>query len=345
MKCKRSTDGRKLSSETKEELRIRVVHQVRSGASPEELAKTLDINPRTIYRWLERFHYGGEDALRNKAKPGRPPKLDWMQMSWLAKLVRDNNPLQLNFPFALWTLAMIREVIRREFDVRLSEVSVGRIMRTLGFTPQRPLKRAYEQNPVLVERWRREEFPQIQRQAKRDNALIFFADESGIRSDYHRGRTWAPEGKTPVVKRAGARFSLNMLSAISAQGQMRFMVHEGTATADTFCAFLERLATGVEQKIFLVVDGHRIHRAKKVQAFLETLNGKITLFFLPPYSPQLNPDEWVWNQVKQRVSKQPARSKSELRERVLSALHSLQKMPDKIRGFFRDPDCAYAAGA
>lgn len=343
MECKRKTDGRSLDRKAKEALRIRVVEQVREGFSPEQLAKVLDINPRTVYRWLEQFHYGGQEALKAKPIPGRPPKLSGEQMSWIATTVREKNPLQLQFPFALWTLGMIRELIRTRFAVGLSEVSVGRLMRTLGFTPQRPLHRAYQQDPVWVEKWRAEDYPAIQRRAKKEKARILFADESGIRSDYHKGHTWAPVGKTPVVEVSGARFSLNMLSAISPQGQFRFMVHEGTATAETFCRFLKRLAQGVEEKIFLIVDGHRIHRAKKVDHLLAKLNGKITLFFLPPYAPQLNPDEWVWSQVKQRVGKQLIQSKADLKARVMAALRSLQKLPEKIRGFFQAPSCQYAA--
>lgn len=342
MKCKRKTDGRRVSSEGKEALRIRVVHLVKEGASPEELAKTLDINPRTIYRWLAKYHYGGADALKTKPRPGRPPKLDGLQLSRLASMIREKNPLQLSFPFALWTLEIVREVIRREFNVHLSAVSVGRILRTLGFTPQRPLRRAIEQNPALVERWRAEDFPAIQREAQRNNALIFFGDEAGIRSDYHRGTTWGPQGHTPVVPRTGARFSINMLSAVSAQGDFRFMVHDGTATAETFCQFLKQLVVGVEQPVYLIVDGHRIHRAKKVQQLVAELAGKLKLFFLPPYSPQLNPDEWVWNNVKQRVAKQFVVTKAELSRLAQAALSALMKAPETIKGFFRDPDIQYA---
>lgn len=342
MKCKRKTDGRKMSSEGKEALRIRVVHRVRDGASPEELAKALDINPRTIYRWLAKYHYGGDDALKTRPKPGRPPKLDGAQLCRLSSIIREKNPLQLNFPFALWTLEIVREVIRREFDVHLSAVSVGRILRTLGFTPQRPLRRAIEQDPVLVQRWRAEQFPQIQRDAKENHALIFFADEAGIRSDYHRGTTWAPQGHTPVVRRTGARFAVNMLSAVSADGAFRFLVHEGTATAQTFCEFLGHLLVGAQRPIYLIVDGHRIHRAKKVQQFVATCDGKLKLFFLPPYSPQLNPDEWVWNNVKQRIAKQLVITKNELYDLAETALSALMAAPDIIRGFFRDPDIQYA---
>ena len=343
MECKRRTDNRSLDKKAQEALRIRVVGQVREGVSPEQLAKTLDINPRTIYRWIERFHYGGEEALRNKPKRGRPPKLTAAQMAWIARTVRDKNPQQMSFPFALWTLGMIRELIRWKLGVRLSEVSVGRVMRSLGFTPQRPLHRAYQQNPALVEKWREEEYPKIRKRARKENALIFFADESGIRSDYHKGHTWAEAGRTPVVKATGERFSVNMLSAVSPRGEFRFMVHEGTVTAEVFCTFLRRLAAGVEQKIFLIVDRHAIHRAKKVRELLEEMDGKITLFFLPPYSPELNPDELVWSQVKRRVARELVQSKEDLKARVLSALRSLQRMPDKIRGFFLAPSCRYAA--
>jgi transposase len=342
MECKRPSDGRKLDHKTLEVLRMRTVARVQQGERPEVLAKALDLNPSTVYRWLVKFHYGGKEALKAKPVPGRPPKLSGKQMSWIASTVREKNPLQLQFPYALWTLAMIRELIGKQFGVRLSEVSVGRLMRTLGFSPQRPLHRAYQQDPVLVGQWRAKDYPEIQKRAKQEKALIFFADESGIRSDYHKGHTWAPVGKTPVVEATGARFSLNMLSAVSAQGQFRFMVHEGTATAETFCTFLKRLAHGVEQKIFLIVDGHRIHRARKVQALLTELRGKITLFFLPPYSPQLNPDELVWGQVKQRVGKQVIKTKDDLKARVTAALRSLQRLPQKIRGFFQAPSCQYA---
>jgi len=342
MKCKRKFDARKLDHKTLEALRLRTVQQVLDGESPETLARVLDLNPATIYKWLNRYHYGGWDALKAKPIPGRPPKLNAKQMAWLAKAIREKNPLQLNFPFALWTLEMIRQLIRERFDVRLSEVSVGRIMRTLGFSPQRPLRRAMEQDGALVAQWQKAEYPKIRARAKRENAVIFFAYESSVRSDYHKGTTWSPRGKTPVVAQTGARFSLNMISAISPNGQLRFMVHEGTATAEVFCDFLKRLARDVEQKIFLIVDGHRIHRARKVQKLLKKMDGKITLFFLPPYSPELNPDELVWSQVKRQVAKKPVNSRDELQQRILSALRSLQKLPEKVRGFFMTPTCRYA---
>ena len=238
---------------------------------------------------------------------------------------------------------MVRELVYREFQVALSEVSVGRLLRRLGLSPQRPLHRAIAQNPVLVDRWRKEDFPAIQRDAADINALIMFADESGIRTDYHRGTIWGPVGQIPIVTRLGARYSVNRLSAIKAQGEKRFMLHEGRVTAETFYEFLRRLVVGMDRPIFVIVDGHSIHCAKKVKQLLKEYEGKLKLFPLPPYSPQLNPDEWVWNNVKQRVAKQFINSREQLLEVTRQALTSLQNMPKTIQGFFQDPDIRYTA--
>lgn len=227
MRCKKTIDARSYSHDMLEQLRRDAVKRVGAGESPEVVAAGLGINRRAIYRWLQAYHYGGEDALAAKPIPGAPPKLDARQMVRLARMIHEKTPLQFRFEFALWTLAIIRELIKRTFDVRLSEVSVGRLMKRLGFTPQRPLYRAWQQDPALVEHWREHEYPGIAARARREGAVIFFADESGIRSDHHAGTTWAPLGQTPVVKATGARYGLNMLSAVSAQGHFRFMTVEG----------------------------------------------------------------------------------------------------------------------
>lgn len=342
MKCKKILDARKLPRKAKEQLRIAAVSRVNAGESPEVVAAGMGINRRQIYRWIEAFHYGGEDALKAKPIKGAPPKLDAKQMAKLARIVREKNPLQLKFEYALWTLAIIRELIRREFAINISEVSVGRIMRRLGFTPQRPLYRAWQQNPKLVDEWREQEYPKIVKRAKREKALIFFADESGIRSDYHSGTTWGDIGKTPVVKATGARFSMNMLSAVNALGHFRFMTVEGRINAGVFMEFLERLITGMEQKIFLIVDGHPTHKAKMVKQFVQENNKKIELFFLPAYSPELNPDELAWAHVKAKIAKTTAQTKAELKRSVKRAMKQLQKMPDIVKSFFHAPSCAYA---
>ena len=340
MECKKIFDARKLPRDAKEQLRKAAVKRVEAGESPELVAEGLGINRRTIYRWLSAYHYGGEEALKAKPIPGKPPKLDGKQMRKLARIIRTKNPMQLKFEYALWTLAMVRVLIRQEFGVRLSEVSVGRLLKRLGFSPQRPLYRAWQQNPALVEQWREKEYPEIEARAKREKALIFFADESGIRSDHHAGRTWAPKGQTPLVKATGARFSLNMLSAVNAKGHFRFMTVEGRVTATVFRDFLKRLITGMDRKIFLIVDGHPTHKAKLVKKFIADNSDRIELFFLPPYSPELNPDELVWAHVKTRIGKTTVQNKAEL---ISVAIRALQKMPRLVSSFFHNPTCSYAS--
>lgn len=343
MRCKKAIDARSYSHEMLEQLRRDAVKRVEGGESPEAVATGLGINRRTMYRWLAAYHYGGADALAAKPIPGAPPKLDAQQMAKLARMIRDKTPLQFRFEFALWTLAIIRELIKRSFGVSLSEVSVGRVMKRLGFTAQRPLYRAWQQDPALVDHWREHEYPKIAARAKQEAALILFADESGIRSDHHAGTTWAPEGRTPVVKATGARYGLNMLSAVSAHGHFRFMTLEGRVNAEVFREFLRRLITGMDRKIFLVVDGHPAHKAKLVKRFVQDNADRLELFFLPPYSPELNPDELVWAHVKTRVAKATVKTKEELKSMVDRTLHRLQKLPQIVAGFFQAPTCRYAS--
>jgi len=343
MRCKKTIDARAYSHETLEQLRRDAVRRVEAGESPEAVAAGLGINRRTIYRWLQAYHYGGAGALAAKPIPGAPPKLDAQQLAQLAQMIRDDTPLQYKFEFALWTLAIVRELIKRSFGVSLSEVSVGRLMKRLGFTPQRPLYRAWQQDATLVEHWRDNEYPKIAARAKREGAVVMFADEAGMRSDYHAGTTWAPVGQTPVVTATGARYGLNMLSAISAQGQLRFMTMEGRVNGTVFCEFLRRLITGMDRKIFLVVDGHPAHRSKLVKRFAEDNAERLELFQLPPYSPQLNPDELVWGHVKARVAKATTQTKDELKRMVDRTLHRLQKLPKVVAGFFQAPTCRYAS--
>ena len=299
MKCKKTVDARKYSHEALERLRTDAVKRVEAGESPEAVAQGLAINRRTIYRWLAAYHYGGEEALKAKPIPGAPPKLDAKQIAEAIAIIHTKNPLQLKFDYALWTLAMIRELIRWEFDVKLSEVSVGRLMKRLGFTPQRP-GIALGSRTRRIAQWRETKYPKIAARAKRENALIFFADEAGMRSDYHAGTTWSPKGETPVVKATGARFSFNMISAVNARGHFRFMTVEGAVIAKVFRDFLKRLISGVDRKVILIVDGPPTHKAKLVKRFVEDNADRIELIVLPPSSPELNPDELVWAHVKKR---------------------------------------------
>ncbi|HEX3213398.1 MAG TPA: IS630 family transposase, partial [Actinomycetota bacterium] len=257
-------------------------------------------------------------------------------------LVVGNDPRQLQFTFALWTRAMVRELIRREFAVRLSEVSVGRLLRKLGLSPQRPLYRAYQQNPQAVACWKAETYPQLRREAAEVGATIYFVDEAGVRSDYHAGTTWAPVGHTPVVAATGDRFGINLISAVTAKGKLRFAAYEGSLNGPVFIDFCRRLLDDTPGPVFVVLDGHPVHRSKAVKAFAESTGGRLRLCFLPGYAPELNPDEWVWKHVKHdRIGRAGVSGPEDLKAKALAALHRLQKLPEVVRSFFRDPNLRY----
>lgn len=335
-------DGRKLDHQALEAIRIQAVQRVEAGESPEDVIRILGLNRSVIYEWLAKYREGGLEALKAKAIPGRPPRLDGKQLRWLYKAITTKNPLQHRFRFALWTRSMVRDLIRERFGVRLSDVSVGRLLKKMGLTPQKPLRRAYEQDPNRVQEWLDDEFPKIQAWAKKTGATLYFADESGVRSDFHSGTTWAPKGRTPVVAATGQRYGLNLMSAISPRGEMRFMTVEGRMNAGKFIEFLKRLLHNTERPVFLIVDGHPSHRARKVFDFVRSTHGQLRLFFLPPYSPELNPDELVWNHLKTHgVGKRIVKSREELKRLVIGHLRFLQKTPWLIRAFFREPNVRY----
>ncbi|MDY6845380.1 MAG: IS630 family transposase [Thermodesulfobacteriota bacterium] len=305
-------DGRKLDHKTREQIRIRAVKLVEAGNSPEVVVKALGFHRSAIYQWLSAYHQGGIKALKTRPITGRPSELKSSQVKKLYNIITAKNPLQLKFEFALWTRDMVRDLIKDQFGVRLNVTSVGRLLKKLGFTV-RPLYRAYQKNPEKVDKWLNEEYPKIKKLAKKYNAAIFFGDEASVRSDYHKGTTWAPKGQTPVVESTGARFSVNMLSAISARGHLRFMTINGRLNSDRFIEFLKRLIHNADNPIFLIVDGHPTHRSGKVKRYVESTEGRLLLFYLPPYSPELNPDELVWNYVKKHRSKIRQRARSSQR--------------------------------
>ena len=340
----KTTDARKLDHKTLTELRKRGVASVQEGQSPETVAKALGINRVTIYGWLSRYRQGGGGSLDAKKRGGRRPKLDGKALKWIYGTVTSKNPLQLKFTFALWTAKMVGQLIDQRFDIKLSKASVCRLLGQLGLTPQRPVWRAYQQKPEEVQRWLEEEYPRIQRLARQNGAIIFFGDEAGVRSDYHAGTTWAVKGKTPVVSSTGARFGLNLISAVSAQGEFRFMTIKGRVGAAQFIEFIQRLLHGVERMVFLIVDGHPVHKAKIVKRFIETIKDRFRLFLLPPYSPELNPDERVWNDLKNNaIGRQSIHTPDQLHGAVISHLRFIQKSPERVCSYFQNDTTKYAA--
>jgi transposase len=337
------TDLRRLTHEELTEFRKQGVAAVQEGASVEEVCRGMGICRAALFGWLARYRSGGWDALRAGKRGGRKPKLDAAAMRWVYDLVTGRDPEQLKFPFALWTCALVGEAIRRELGIRLSRWSVMRLLRHLGLSPQRPLHRAYQQNAEAVAAWKSQVYPKIRREARKCGGEIYFADESSIRSDYHAGTTWAPKGKTPVVKSTGARFSINIIGAATARGKLRFRTFNGTMTAPVFIDFLRGLLRDARKPVFVIVDGHPVHRSAAVRDYVQSTANQLRLYFLPGYSPELNPVEQAWNHAKRHnVGTRIVTGPDQLRRLAISALRKLQKLPAVIMGFFRHPECAYA---
>lgn len=340
----KKTDARKLSHEQLTELRKRGIAAVKNGATPSEVARILGVTRAAVYGWLALDQQGGDAALEARKRGGRKPKLDGKSIAWLYQAITLGDPRQYRFEFALWTSKMVAELIWRKFGVRLSKASTCRLLNRLGLSPQRPLWRAYQQDPKVVEKWLREDFPRIQALAKAKKARIWFGDEAGLRSDAHAGTTWARKGKTPVVSTTGARFGMNLFSAVNRQGEFRFMGVKGRINAGKFIEFLKRLVCGTKHPVFLVVDGHPTHKALKVDRYVKTTNGRLQLFYLPPYAPELNPDELVWNDLKNNgIGRKSISDLKQMKRDAISHLLSLQKKPRKIRSFFQTKTTSYAA--
>jgi transposase len=306
----------------------------------------LGLHRRTIYTWLARERVEGREALRARPVPGRPRKLAEEQLGELAGLIAESDPRDHGFAVALWTREVIRQLIAARFGVQLTVASVGRTLHHLGFSAQRPLYRAEQADPVAVARWREIEYPMIAAQAKAAGGPVFFVDEAGVRSDYHAGTTWAPVAQTPAVRSTGARFGLNMISAISARGALRFSVLAGTLTGARFIGFLQRLIPDAQRAgagpVFVIVDGHPVHRATAVDRFVASTHGALRLYRLPAYSPQLNPDEWVWKNVKHDgVAPAAPKGPEQMKAVITARLRRLQRLPHIVRGFFGDPELAY----
>ena len=340
----KSQDARKLSHDKLTELRRRAVTAIQNGESPKDVARVMGVNRITVYGWLSLYRNGGWDNLDAKKRGGRKPKLDAKALRWIYQIVTLRNRNQLKMPFVLWSAKLLAAAIEKKFGIKLSKASVCRLLHQLGLSPQRPLWRAYQRDPQVVDRWLKEEYPAIRAAARKAKGEVWFGDEAGVRSDAHSGTTWAPKGQTPIVSTTGARFGLNVISAVNRRGALRFMCVEGKVNADVFIEFLGRLMESAGHPVYLVVDGHPTHKAAKTRKFVESTKGRLKLFLLPGYSPDLNPDELVWNNLKsQGTGKRAITGPDQLKKLVIGHLRSMQKNADLIRSFYRTPSTEYAA--
>lgn len=343
----KATDMRSLSRAARHERRVQVIRLRKAGGTYEEIAVQTGLSRTGVFNICQRHEVAGAQALRD-APTGRQQGdgrvLDADQETLVRKLITDKTPDQLKMPYALWTRTAVAQLIEQRFGIRLPVRTMGLYLKRWGFTPQKPMKKAYEQAPAAVKRWHEQEYPQIAARAKAEGAEIHWGDETGLRSDDVRGRGYAPKGETPVIRVNSARQGLSVISTVTNKGQMRWKIFAGALNADILIDFMRRLIKGNARKVFLILDNLRVHHSKPVKAWLAGRAEQIEVFYLPSYSPELNPDEMANADLKQAVTKlAPARTKLQLVKATSKHLRSVQKQPERIRKYFEHEPVRYAA--
>jgi transposase len=340
-------DLRTVSDSIRDNIRVRVLVLLEQGFTQKEAAKIFGVNKNSITNWVKRYKANGKKGLvgsKRGVKSEDKKLLSTEQELSIQKMIIDKMPDQLKLSFSLWTRKAVKELIEREFGVVLAITTTGDYLRSWGFTPQKPKKKAYEQNPKAVKKWMEEEYPTIKKKAKSENAEIHWGDETGIKNSTQHGRSYAPKGKTPVRRTMGKRLSTNMISSITNQGKVEFMIYSGTMNADRFLKFLRQLIKNRERKIYLILDNLKVHHSKIVKKWVKKNERTIELFFLPSYSPEKNPDEYLNCDLKYGVSEKPApRNEDKLKSIVNQHMTMLQNNSKRVKKYFNHPEIRYAA--
>jgi transposase len=359
-------DARSLPPVTQEELRKRCVDAVLSGGMAQrDAAKAFGVHYVTVCKWVNRVRDRGDRGERSLEAQKRGPAkgfgslLTPQQSQVIRNLIIDKCPEQLKLPFALWTREAIRDLIKTKFGITIAIRTVGDYLKEWGFTPQKPVRQAYEKCPEAVQQWLDETYPAIAKKAKQERALIYWGDEMGLRSDHSVGRSYAPKGETPAIPGTGKRFGCSMVSAVTNQGHLCFRVFTGSFNAKLLIDFFRRLIRQAnhqtdsekdnqpedlkQRKVYLILDGHPVHRANVVREWVEKHADEIAVFYLPSYSPELNPDELLNQDVKTNVSRhnRPRDVKS-MMANLRSYLFSTQKRPDIVKNYFKEKHVKYA---
>ena len=337
-------DGRGFDHRTLEAIRLMAVERVLDGERPSSVIASFGFNRTTIYRWLEVASKPGAglSALRSRPATGRPRSLTPRQEQQVFRWINGRDPRQYGLDFGLWTRSLVAELIEQNFHIRLGVTAVGALLAKLGLTPQKPLQRAYQRDPAAIEKWQREQFPAIARQAKASGGEVYFWDESGFRADAVHGKTWGRKGQTPVVERPGQRQSVSAASAVNARGAFWYCTFEGGLNAELFVTLLRKIMRHRSKPVHLVVDGLPAHKTALVKAFVASTDGMLTLHLLPGYAPELNPDELVWSHMKRTgVARAPLRRGEKLQDKIEAQLAAIKRMPGLVRSFFHAPTVAY----
>lgn len=338
-------DARHLPAEAQEALRYRVVNAIENGMSKSEAARVFQVSRTAVHHWTKAVDEQGAQALKAKKRGRRhSSRLAPHEAATTVRLLMKKCPDQLGLPCALWTRESVGQLLEQRYGVSVSVWTVGRYLKRWGLTPQKPLRRAYEQDPKAVKQWLDVDYPAIVKLAKQEGAQIHWGDELGLRADDQTGRSYGKRGQTPVVPGTGQRFRCNLISTLTNQGKLYFKLFTQNFNGDVMLDFLRRLIRQVPQKVFLIVDKHPVHLSAKVNRWLEQHAERIRMFLLPSYSPELNPDELLNHDVKANaVGRNRAKTKDEMMENVRRHLRRRQRQREVVQRFFHEKHVAYAA--
>jgi len=335
--------GTKDSQETK---RCLVVDYLKSKkGTHKHAAELFKLSKSAVDKIWTRYKQKGSRGLASKKRGVQGgKKINGKQAAEVRQLIKDKLPDQLKLSYGLWTREAVQQLILKKYGIELSRWQVGRYLKSWGYTPQKPISKAIEQKPEKVKEWLNKEYPAIKKRASKENAVIYFGDETGMRSDHQAGKSYAPKGETPVIKKTGQRFSLNMISAISNRGHLQFMILDGRFNGEVFQTFLQQMIKYSRQKIYFVTDGHPAHKTKKLNEWLAENKDRIEVFFLPPYSPELNPQEYVNQDVKTNVigKKRPI-NKAQMRTNVEEFMNKRKNDKKQVQKYFHVSHVRYAA--
>jgi len=340
-------DGRTHSPETQYEIRKQIVRLRKQGFLSKDVAEIVGVSVGRASKIWQSYKKGGSKVIklgRRGRRTGEKRTFTTEQERQVKRAMIDKTPDQMKLPFALWTRDAVKLLIKLRFGIEMPIRTVGEYLKRWGFTPQKPVKRAYEQNSEVVKKWLETDYPLIVSRAKKEEAEIHWGDETGIQTGANRVRGFAPKGETPVIRLVAKKSDVSMISAINNQGKVRFMIYRDAMNSELLIKFMTRLTKDAGRKVFLILDNLRVHHSKKVTKWLGKHKEQIAVFYLPSYSPELNPDEYLNGNLKNKVhSGTPIRNREDLEKKARSFMRTLVKRPAHVRSYFRHPKVAYAA--
>lgn len=342
----RKDDFRSVGESERFAIRKRAVLLIESGKKKGEVAAIFGVRLNTITDWVKKHSASGSLGLKSKSKskPSVKKLLTFQQERQIQRLIVDKMPDQYKLNFGLWTRKAVQELVERELGIVMAITTMGEYLRHWGFTPQKPTKRAYEQSSVKVQAWLNNDYPLIKQRAQRENAEIQWGDETGMTNSCNHGRSYAPKGQTPVKSSMAKRFRVNIISTVTNQGLVRFMVYLQTMNAARLIEFMQQLIKNSDKKIFLILDNLKVHHSKMVKEWLEDHVKDIEVFYLPSYSPEYNPDEYLNCDLKQGLSHKPSpKNQEKLQENIENHLQMLVKTPERVKKYFMAGNIKYAA--